>query len=212
MFRARDLIKLPKLDIFLTHAHLDHCMGLTFIFDVLHGKDVKKVSVYGEDDKLKAINEHLFSPMLFPVKFPFEMKALQGESIPLSEGGTISWFPLEHPGGSVGYRLDFPGKSLAYVTDTTAVEDAPYLNHIQDVDVLIHECYFPDGWEERAKLTGHSCSTPVGKVAKAANVGKLYLVHMNPIAENHEDPIDIAAVQKVFPNTHYATDNLEIDF
>ena len=31
IFRARDLIGTPTLDIFLSHVHLDHSVGLTFL-------------------------------------------------------------------------------------------------------------------------------------------------------------------------------------
>ena len=47
MYRVRDRIETPELDIYLTHAHLDHVIGLTFLFDVLHEKNVRVV-VRGE--------------------------------------------------------------------------------------------------------------------------------------------------------------------
>ena len=50
IFRARDLIQTDTLDIFLTHIHLDHCVGLTFLYDVLYQKEMmsrKKHHVHG---------------------------------------------------------------------------------------------------------------------------------------------------------------------
>ena len=38
MYRVRDQLVTPELDIFLTHAHLDHIVGLTFLFDVIYDK------------------------------------------------------------------------------------------------------------------------------------------------------------------------------
>ena len=35
MFRVRSRLKTRELDIFLTHAHLDHVVGLTYLFDTL---------------------------------------------------------------------------------------------------------------------------------------------------------------------------------
>ena len=35
MFRIRDYLATDRLDIFLTHAHLDHVIGLTYLIDVL---------------------------------------------------------------------------------------------------------------------------------------------------------------------------------
>ena len=38
-------------------------------------------------------------------------------------------------------------------TDTTATADADYIEKIRGVDLLIHECYFSDDWEEHAIKT-----------------------------------------------------------
>ena len=209
MFRVRKHLATRTLDIFLTHAHLDHVIGLTFLFDVLYEKKMRHVFVHGEPAKLQEIDQHLFAPVLFPVKPPFEYKPL-ADSVALADGGLLTHFPLEHPGGSVGYRIDWPGRSLAYVTDTVARRDAPYVELIRGVDVLVHECYFPDGWEEKAQLTGHSCTTPVAEVARAAGVGRLILVHVNPLSEA-DDPIGLATARAIFPRTEVAEDGMEVE-
>ncbi len=55
---------------------------------------------------------------------------------------------------------------------------------IRGVDLLVHECYFPDGMEEMAERTGHCCATPVAEVARAAGVKRLLLSHINA---NYDD-------------------------
>jgi ribonuclease BN (tRNA processing enzyme) len=210
MFRVRERLQTPELDIYLTHTHLDHVFGLTFLFDTLYDKALARVTVHAETDKLKAIEEHLLSEALFPVKLPCEYEALSGPE-PLAGGGTLQYFPLDHPGGSVGYRLDWPGHSLAYVTDTTATPDAAYLEHIRGVDLLIHECYFPDSLHEVAVKTGHSTTTCVAEVARRADAKRLVLVHMNPLDES-DDPIGIATARKIFPLTELGEDGAMLEF
>ncbi|MFT5301458.1 MAG: ribonuclease Z [Mariniblastus sp.] len=210
MFRVRDLIQTKTLDIFLSHVHLDHCVGLTFLYDVLFQKEMSRVTVHVAADKIDAINEHLFSQALFPVKPNFEIRPLSMDPIELADGSTLNAIPVEHPGGAHGFRIDWPDRNLAYITDTTARLDADYVNEIRDVDTLIHECYFPDGWEEKAELTGHSCLTPVAEVAAQANAGRVLLVHVNPLDEA-ENPLDLDSVSKIYSTIEVATDQLVID-
>ena len=210
MFRVRDLIETKELDIFMSHVHLDHCVGLTFMYDVLHGKSVERASVHLEGEKIKSVRDHLYATDLFPVEPNFEMHPLVDKEIELSGGGVLTYFPMRHPGGSLGFRIDFANSSMAYVTDTTASENEDYVAAIAGVDTLIHECYFPDGHEDKAELTGHSCLTPVAKVAAKADVGRVFLVHVNPL-DGDECSLDLDSVAGIFSEIEIAHDELVID-
>ncbi|HEV3003761.1 MAG TPA: MBL fold metallo-hydrolase [Pirellulales bacterium] len=210
MFRVRDRLVTEELHIFLTHAHLDHSFGLTFLFDVLHERPTKRVVVYGEAAKLAAIQEHLLHELLFPVKLPCEYRPFDGD-VELPGGGRLSHFPLGHPGATVGFRLEWPGHSMAYVTDTTADPAADYVGRLRGVDLLIHECNFDDSLREHAILTGHSTTTSVAQVARAAGVRRLVLTHLNAIS-NEVDPVGLDVARAIFPETWLATDGLELEF
>ncbi|REJ66200.1 MAG: MBL fold metallo-hydrolase [Planctomycetota bacterium] len=210
MFRIEAHLATDQLDIFLSHAHADHIVGLTYLLGILHRRPVARVRVHGLAEKLLSIDEHLFAEAIFPVRPEFEWVPL-AEEVTLAADGRLTHFPLVHPGGSRGYRLDWPGHSLAYVTDTTARPDADYLEHIRGVDLLVHECYFPDGNEELAELTGHSCTTPVAELAREAKVGRLVLVHMDPSAQA-ADPVGLETARAIFPETILGSDQLELEF
>jgi len=210
IFRARDLIEIDTLDIFLTHAHLDHCIGLTYLFDVLCEKDVRRVTVHLAQDKVAAIRDHLFHPSLFPVQPEFDLKLFTGKPIKLRDQSKLTTIELDHPGGCHGFRIDWQGHSMAYITDTVASPTASYVESLRGVDTLIHECYFPDGWQDKAELTGHSCLTPVAQVARSAGVSQLFLVHINPLDEDQVE-FDLSSVKHIFPNIHFSYDNQIID-
>ena len=210
MYRVRDYLRTRELDIFLTHAHLDHVVGITYLIDVVRDKHLERTTVHAQADKLAAISEHLLSEALFPVRPPCEFRVLERE-VPLAGGGRLTHFPLAHPGGAVGYRLSWPGHSLAYVTDTTASADASYLSAIAGVDLLVHECYFPDAMAELAELTGHSTTTAVASLARAAGVGRLVLVHVDPQASGG-DPLRLADARAIFPATEVGEDWMEVEF
>jgi ribonuclease BN (tRNA processing enzyme) len=210
MYRAIDYLATPELDIFLTHAHLDHIVGLTFLLDIMYARPLKRVTVHAQPEKLQAIQTHLFAEHLFPVLPACDFRPLAA-SEPLPGGGRLTHFPIVHPGGCVGFRLDWPDRSLAYVSDTTARPDAPYIEHIRGIDLLIHECNFPDGMTELAELTGHSCTSDVARVAHNAQVKRLLLVHFNPLS-NDADPIGLATAQRIFPATELGQDRMEVEF
>jgi ribonuclease BN (tRNA processing enzyme) len=209
-FRLPNHLVTKELDIFLSHAHLDHVIGLTFLLGLLWGRGMTRVTVYGDPPKLAAVREHLFAEALFPVPPGFEMLPLAPET-PLKGGGRLRWFPLVHPGGCIGFRLDWSGHSLAYVTDTTANSESDYIEKIRGVDLLIHECNYPDGREADAKAQGHSTISAVCEVARRAQAGRLVLTHIDPTMKDSA-PFNIPAARKIFPQIDLGYDGMEVEF
>ena len=209
-YRAGRFLRGDELDVYLTHAHLDHVIGLTYLFSLAAAHPLRRVTVHGQADKLAAIDEHVFSEHLFPTKPPMEFRPLADDAA-LPGGGRLRHFPLVHRGGSIGFRLEWPGRSMAYVTDTVADPRADYVQAVRGVDVLVHECYFPDAESERARELGHSHTTAVAEVARAAGVGRLVLTHIDPLADR-PDPIGLDAARAVFPKVEIAEDLMEIEF
>lgn len=210
LFRARPYLPEKQLDIFLTHAHLDHVSGLTYLLDILHGRDDLLVRVHADPVKMSAIRKHLFSRFIFPVLPRCEWVEIAPVTT-LVDGGKLTYFPLTHPGGSLGFRIDWPGCSLAYITDTTASANSEYVLNIRGVNLLVHECNFPDGMEQQAALTGHSTASEVARVAKAAEVGKLAVVHFDPSAPQNDDII-LGQIRAQFSRVELAQDLQAITF
>jgi ribonuclease Z len=207
VFRLAERVPGRDLQVFLTHAHLDHICGLTYLLVPLMQQELKSCRVHGLPKTLSAVQDHLFAQPVFPVMPRFEFAALADEV--RIEGGLITWVMLQHPGGSVGYRIDLDSaKSLAYITDTFA--DGSYQNLIRGVDVLIHECYFPDSKSNWCEPTGHSHTSQVAQLARDAGVGRLYLTHIDPRSPG-DDPIGLDAARRIFPETWLAEDLMEID-
>lgn len=207
VFRLPARLATPDLRIFLSHAHLDHVCGLTYLLTPLLDGRICDCWIHGLPDKLAAVRAHLFSEPIFPV--PLRVHWTPLEAAVAVPGGRVTWTHLVHPGGSVGYRLDREdGRSLAYVTDTTA--DSSYLEFLRGVDVLIHECNFPDEDARWCAATGHSHTSQVAELARAAGVGRLLLTHVDPQRPD-ADPIGLEAARRIFPNTELAEDLQEFD-
>jgi ribonuclease Z len=208
VYRLGPRLQTDELEIFLSHAHLDHIVGLTFLLPLMLGGPLKRCRVHGTNDTLSAVRTHLFAEKVFPVEPEFQYVEL-AEEVAIPRNGILRHIPLKHPGASRGFRIDWPDRSLAYITDTIA--DGSYTEFVRGVNVLIHECYFPDSRKGMAVQTGHSHTTPVAELARDANVGRMYLVHIDPLNVS-DDPIELETARKIFPDTELAEDRLVVEF
>jgi ribonuclease Z len=214
-FRLLDRLASEQLDVFLTHGHLDHICGLTYLLLPMAQGRLSSVRVYGPAPTLDAVRTHLFAQPVFPVMPEFTFLPLQDHpQVQLSDGAILTHQPLTtHPGGSTAYRIDWraedgrESRSLAYVTDT--VVDDSYSEFVQGVNLLLHECYFPDDMAEWADKTGHSYTTAVANLARRNDVGRLLLIHVDP-QSGDLDPIDVQAAQAVFAASDIAQDLTEL--
>jgi ribonuclease Z len=213
-FRVASRLRSTTLNIFLSHAHLDHVIGLTYILVPLTQGRLNQVNVYGTHGVLQAVREHLFDERLFPVHPDLQYVELADGDAVASGGLRITHQRLpNHPGESRAYRLDLPdlpgrpARSLAYVTDTTV--DGSYTEFVRGVDLLIHECNFSDALAEWCDRTGHSHTSQVAQLAAAANVRRLLLVHVDPLLMG-DDPIDLSAARRIFAQTDLAEDLMDV--
>ncbi len=210
MFRLPSLIQTDTLDILLSHAHLDHVVGLTFLLGIVFQRPVERVRVWGESEKLAVVQKLLISEYIFPVPLPVTWHAIDetdstGEPPSLDiAGARVTWRPQTHPGGSVAYRIDWPGtmgsgsdtgggRSLVYATDTLGATDPAILRWMHGADVLLHECNFHDHQRDWALKTGHCYPERVAEVSAASAARRVFLTHISPI-----DPITLEAGDRRF--------------
>ncbi|QDT70412.1 Ribonuclease BN [Planctomycetes bacterium MalM25] len=208
-FRVHDRlagVALPggRLDVVLTHAHLDHIVGLTFLIGLRDANGPVETVVHAAPEKLGAIERHLLAEAVFPI-FPVSRFEPLVEELELSRGAALKTFPQDHPGGSLGVRVGAGEESFAYVTDTTA-PTAETIRRLEGVDLLLHEAYFDDAQAAFAAETGHCTTSQALETAVKARAGKLVMMHLNPRATEAEERAALADAQRIRPDAEYGRD------
>jgi phosphoribosyl 1,2-cyclic phosphodiesterase len=94
---------------------------------------------------------------------------------------------LRHPGGAIGYRIEWAGASVCYITDTEHPArglDQSLVRFAAGTDIMIYDASFTDEEYPSRMGWGHSTWTAAADLADAAKVGRLVLFHHDP---GHDD-------------------------
>ncbi len=98
------------------------------------------------------------------------------------------------------------GRKIVYATDTRPAKETS--KAASNADLLIHESSYSEKHSDKAKERFHSTATECARIAKAAKAKRLVLVH--PSARYKDTGILITEARKVFRNTEFARDGMEI--
>ena len=189
-----------QLHVFLSHAHLDHTVGITFLLDIIYSAKCE-VTLHAEQRVLDVVMQQFSETSLFPVALPIKLAPISNNF--QVDNVQIETFAMQHPGGSIGFIFTFPnGKRVAYVTDTSGGGD--YFSRIANVDLLIHERNFSDDLQELAQRSGHCTSSDVAKVLRAATPKQTILTHFNPLTP--DETLDVDNLRLEFPDVVFARD------
>ena len=176
------LAPVRRLEIVLTHYHLDHVIGLSYLPGIARDRAIR---IHAPAPPLTESGPEalalLIAPPLFPVRLegwpmPVEIVPYAGPEFAVGSF-RIAVRGQRHPGGSAGLRL---GDELAYVTDTVA--DPATAAFVRGVGLLMHEVWLTDeeAAREGAARLGHSAAGEVAGIARRARVGRLVPVHHHP--------------------------------
>jgi ribonuclease BN (tRNA processing enzyme) len=190
---------IERVDILLTHLHMDHILGLGF-FSGLFRPDLE-VHIWGPASPTQSLAQRLsryLSPPLFPVRLRELPSRPSLHEVPFGRfeipGLAVTTALVCHPGPTVGYRLAAGSVALAYVPDHEPAlgarrfpERAEWTSGhdlVGGVDVLIHDAQYDDAEYEQHVGYGHSSVAHAVAFARAAEVARLVPFHHDP---RHDD-------------------------
>ena len=192
-------VNLGRVDVLLTHLHMDHVQGLGFFAGLY--KPGLEVHVWGPPSTTLHLRDRLaryLSPTLFPVQMRDLPSRLTLHDVPLTE------FEIEalsvraslvcHPGPTVGYRISENGKCLVYLPDHEPALGARHFPEHADwtsgfelaegADILIHDAqYTPEEYDEHVGW-GHSSLPQAVAFANKVAAQKMVTFHHDP---EHDD-------------------------
>ncbi len=191
-----------RVDILLTHLHLDHIMGLGFCAPLY--RPGVEAHIWGPASTTQGLRERLgryLSPPLFPVRLTELPCRLVLHDVPRPEPAEIGSFRVAsalvcHPGPTVGYRISADGATLAYLPDH---EPALGLRRFplrpqwtsgfglaEGVDLLIHDAQYSVAEYPARVGWGHSSTEHVIRLAELAGVRHLVPFHHDPARTDDE--------------------------
>jgi phosphoribosyl 1,2-cyclic phosphodiesterase len=198
--RVGDTYREPRrLDILLTHLHMDHIQGLGFFGPFF--RDDFEVHIWGPPSTTLDLRTRLtryLSPPLFPVRLRDVAARLELHDVstePFQLGAlTICAQVVIHPGPTLGYRISDGRATVTYLPDhepalgTKEFPMEPDWTSGHDLaraaDLLIHDVqYTADEYTRRAGW-GHSRVSDAVNLAAQARARRLVTFHHDPA---HDD-------------------------
>ncbi len=190
-----DNLSYRRIDILLTHLHIDHIQGLGF-FKPLFNQDAE-VHIWGPTSNSQSLRTRLgryFSPPFSPVYFRefscnLFVHEIANSSFEIGKLKIESRFIL-HPGPTLGFRVEDKGKSFVYIPDHEPalgangfVKDANWMSGSDlalKADLLLHDAQFT-AEEYKDKIGwGHCSMEDAIQYATLLDVKRLLLSHHDP--------------------------------
>lgn len=194
---------LEGLDILLTHFHLDHVAGLSY----LPALPLRPV-VWGPGEALygaatRSILERLVGPPFFGATIDDVVSGVRELPIGTTEvaGVEVSTRAQRlHTHPTLALRL---GDWFTYCTDTAA--DAGNVEFAAAGRVLVHEAWYA---ESSTDDRTHAAAGEAARIARQAGVERLVLIHVNPLGGPDEELARVARAD--FPAASVGRDMEEV--
>ncbi len=196
--------KLAELDVFFSHAHIDHLVGLPF-FEPAQTPGTRLTLWAGRFEEGHGLRGAISAMMQAPL-FPLPLDALKadirfeefrsGDTLEPHPGIEVATCPLNHPNGATGYRINFEGRSVCYVTDTEHVpgrDDQAILGLVKDADIMIYDSTFTGAEFKKRRGWGHSTWEEGARLAELAGAKLFVAFHHDPWHD--DDTMDVIAGQ-----------------
>jgi CheY-like chemotaxis protein len=196
-----------RIHLFIGHTHWDHIQGFPFFVPAfIPGFEIVVYGASGFGKDLESVFKGQLDRDYFPIQLEdmrakLEFKKLS-ENPAVIGGMRVHWEFMQHPGATLGFKVETAGSSFCYITDDEFLQGylghpllaendenllAPYrkiIDFVTGTDLLIAEAQYTNeeyltkiGW-------GHSSVSNACLLAKIAKIENWIVVHHDP---QHDD-------------------------
>lgn len=171
-----------SVDIVLTHFHLDHVAGLSYLPAL-----PTRPTIWGPGETLvgaptAAILDRLFGSPLFGAvlgEITAAVHEIPAEPFDVAAFEISSRVQRLHTDPTLALRV---GDALTYCTDTAA--DPGNADFAAGTRLLLHEAWYAQASTDDAT---HTAAGEAGRIARDAGVDRLVLIHVNPLQRSDEE-------------------------
>ena len=221
--------KNKRIDILLTHLHLDHIIGLGF-FDPLFDPSME-IHIWGPSSSMHSLRKRLtryLSPPLFPVLIrnlpcKLSLHEFDGKEFQVGPFRILAQYVI-HPGPTVGFRITGKHSVFTYIPDheptlgrkgiSSGRKWISGIDLAENADLLLHDAQYSNKEYPLKVGWGHSSMDDTLQFASAAGVKRLLLAHHDPDHSDNQLEEMFADLQKrnnySFPY-ELAVEGMEID-
>ncbi len=188
---------LPKINILLTHLHLDHIQGLMFFAPCFRSDS--EITIWGPSSPEASLEERIARYISAPLS-TVEVRELPCDvnfrDTPPSEwelnGARIRAEAVTHRGPTLGYRVtDSDGTAVTYISDHEPGLGAPLeslepewisgFDLARNADLLIHDCQYTDEEYPEHVGWGHSRLSDTLTFGRRVEAQRIMLFHHDPL-------------------------------
>jgi ribonuclease Z len=194
--------------LFLTHCHHDHYLGLPHLLFYLRMRPgdrppLKIAGPAGDLERVVTLSRQLLQPDRFPqVDYQPELLPLQPGDAIETDAFHVTTCACLHPVPALCYRFvdKQTGRIVAFTGDTAP--HAALVEHVRGADLLITEASFGPKPAPETNPSLHSGAPDAARLATAAGVRRLALVHCPDELQSDA----LAAARAIFPATFWPED------
>ena len=192
-----------RINILLTHLHLDHIQGLMFFAPAFYPRS--EITIWGPEAPEASLEDRIaryISAPLSPVEvreLPCDVSFLDAPATEWQIGSaTIRAGSVTHRGPTLGYRITEGDCSLCYIPDHEPALGAPLedlepewmsgFELARDASLLIHDCQYTDDEYPAHLGWGHSSMSAALTFGRRVGARRTVLFHHDPL--HSDDALD----------------------